>query len=104
MSCPYIYYKRALQYFAHALGRMEDSKLDKELFEETLNDRLEGFILEKKISFSEKDFYYTAGKATQCVIEEASKEGIDPLNASICGIDMFEGFIGLKKNGWKEIR
>lgn len=97
MGCPYIYYKRALQYFAHALACMEDSKLVKELFEETLDDRLEGFILEKKISLSEKDFYYTAGKAARCVIEEAYEEGIDPLNVSICGIDMFEDFIGLKE-------
>jgi hypothetical protein len=40
-------------------------------------------------------FYYDAGCASQSVIEEACKEGCDALNASICGIEEFEDFIGL---------
>ena len=34
MGCPYVYYKLALQYFAHALARRESAKLAKELAEE----------------------------------------------------------------------
>ena len=34
MGCPSIYYKRALQCFAHALIYMEDKDLAKELSEE----------------------------------------------------------------------
>ena len=98
MGCPYIYYKRALQYFAHALAYMEDSKLAKELSEETLDDRLEGFILYKKEQIEDKLFYYTAGQTSQCVIEQAYEEGCDPLNASISGINMFEDFIGIEFN------
>lgn len=97
MGCPYVYYKLALQYFAHALARRESAKLAKELAEESSDDRLEAFILEKKMTMSEKDFYYTAGKATQCVLEEAYQEGCDPLNASIGGLNMFEDFIGLEE-------
>ena len=48
MGCPSIYYKRALQCFAHALVYMDDSKLAKELLEEKSEDKLEKFILEKK--------------------------------------------------------
>ena len=98
MGCPYVYYKLALQYFAHALVYEENSKLAKELAEESSDDRLEAFILEKKIMMSEKDFYYIAGTATQCVLDEAYQEGCDPLNASIGGLDMFEKFIGLEKD------
>ena len=44
MGCPSIYYKRALQCFAHALVYMEDSKLAKELSEEKSEEKLETFI------------------------------------------------------------
>ena len=58
MGCPSIYYKRALQCFAHALVYMDDSKLAKELLEEKSEDKLEKFILEKKNTCNEKQFYY----------------------------------------------
>ena len=48
MGCPAIYYKRALQCFAHALVYMEDNKLAKELSEEKSEYKLEKFILDKK--------------------------------------------------------
>lgn len=96
MGCPHMYYKRALQYFAHALAYMEDSKLAKELYEETSEEKLETFILHKKEQIDEKLFYYDAGGAAQCVIEEACEEGCDPLNASFGGIAEFENFIGFE--------
>lgn len=93
MGCPSIYYKRALQCFAHALVYMEDSKLAKELSEE----KLEKFILEKKKTCNEKQFYYDAGRTSEYVLNEADEDGCDAFNACIGGINMFNSFIGLKE-------
>lgn len=98
MGCPHIYYLRALQYLAHALAYDNDIKLARGFSEETSEEKLEKYILSRKANLLEKDFYYAAGGATQCVIEEAYQEGTDPLNASICGIAKFEDFIGLEEN------
>ena len=96
MGCPSIYYKRALQCFAHALVYMEDSKLAKELSEEKSEEKLEAFILDKKKTYGEKQFYYDAGRIAECVLNEADKEGCDALNACIGGLYDFECFIGLE--------
>lgn len=95
MGCPSIYYKRALQCFAHALVYMDNNKLAKELSEEKSEERLEKFILDKKKSNNEKQFYYDAGRTVQAVLNEADKEGVDAFNACIGGLNMFEDFIGL---------
>ena len=94
MGCPHIYYIRALQCLAYALTV---GNLAKQMNQETSIEKLEKFILKRKQELSEKEFYYAAGGATQCVIEEAYEEGTDPLNASIGGIAMFEEFIGLEE-------
>ena len=96
MGCPSIYYKRALQCFAHALVYMEDSKLAKELSEEQSEDKLEKFILEKKKACNEKQFYYDAGRTSEYVLNEADKDGCDAFNACIGGLNMFDSFIGLE--------
>ena len=96
MGCPSIYYKRALQCFAHALVYMEDSKLAKELSEEKLEEKLEKFILEKKNTCNEKQFYYDAGRTVEYVLNEADKDDCDAVNACIGGLNMFDGFIGLE--------
>ena len=96
MGCPQIYYKRALQYFAHVLVYMEDDKLAKELSEEKSEEKLETFILDKKKICNEKQFYYDAGRTSEYVLNEASKEGCDALNACIGGLNMFDSFIGLE--------
>ena len=70
MGCPSIYYKRALQYFAHALVYMEDSKLAKELIEEKSEEKLESFISHKKKFYNEKQFYYDAGRTFEYVLNE----------------------------------
>ena len=95
MGCPHIYYIRALQMLAHALAYDTSVKLAKDLSEETDIEKLEKYILSRKAELSDKEFYYAAGCAAQCVIEEAYAEGCDPLNASIGGIATFEEFIGL---------
>lgn len=96
MGYPSIYYKRALQCFAHALVYMEDSKLAKELSEEKLEEKLEKFILEKKKTCDEKQFYYDAGRTAEYVSNEADKEGCDAFNACLGGLNMFHSFIGLE--------
>ena len=99
MGCPSIYYKRALQCFAHALVYMEDSKLAKELSEEKSEDKLEKFILEKKKTCNEKQFYYDVGRTAEYVLNEADEEGCDAFNACIGGLNMFDNFIGLEDDG-----
>lgn len=96
MGCPNMYYKRALQCFAHALIYMENNKLAKELYEEKSEDKLEKFILEKKKTCNEKQFYYDAGRTSEYVLNEADKEGCDAFNACIGGLNMFDDFIELK--------
>ena len=96
MGCPSIYYKRALQCFAHVLVCMEDKKLAKELSEEKSEEKLETFILEKKKTCNEKQFYYDAGRTAECVLNEADEEGRDAFNACIGGLNMFDSFIGLE--------
>lgn len=98
MGCPHIYYKQALQYFAHCLVFMENEKLAKEMSEEKSEEKLENFILEKKMRMEEKEFFYNAGRTSQCVLEEAEREGCDPLNAAIGGINMFEDFLGIRED------
>ena len=95
MGSPGMFYHRALQYFAHGLIYMQDTKMAKELFKEESVKKLEEFIQDIKPSIPEKRFYFDAGRTEQCVIEEAYEMGTDPLNASIAGLDIFEEFIGL---------
>ena len=96
MGYPSIYYKRALQCFAHALVHMEDSKLAKELLEEKSEERLESFILDKKKICNERQFYYDAGRTAEYMLNEADKEGCDAFNACLGGLNMFDNFIGLE--------
>ena len=98
MGCPSIYYKGALQCFAHALVYMDDSKLAKELLEEKSEDKLEKFILKKKKTCNEKQFYYDAGRTSEYVLNEADKEGCDAFNTCIGGLNMFDSFIGLEED------
>jgi hypothetical protein len=96
MGCPHVYYIRALQMLAHALAYNESPKLAKELSEEQDIEKLKEYILLRKTELPVQNFYYAAGGAAQCTINEAYEEGCDPLNASIGGIDLFENFIGLE--------
>ena len=96
MGCPSIYYKRVLQCFSHALVYTENKNLAKELLNEKSVEKLETFILDKKKSINEKQFYYNAGRATEYVLNEADEEGCDAFNACIGGLGMFDNFIGLE--------
>ena len=95
MGVPKWHYIRALQNFAHALSYNDSVKKARQLNEETSEEVLKQFILEKKEEISDKEFYYLAGRATQCTIEEAYEMGVDSLNAAAGGIGMFEEFIEL---------
>ncbi len=97
MGRPHIYYIRALQLMARVIAFETGEKLAREFDEELSEERLTAYLTTKKAELSEKDFYYVAGRATQATIEEAYEEGCDPLNACICGIDMFEDFVGLEE-------
>jgi hypothetical protein len=96
MGCPHIYYIRALQMLAHALAYNTSVKLAKELSEEQDIEKLKEYILARKIELPVQNFYYAAGGAAQCTINEAYEEGCDALNASLGGINLFEDFIGLE--------
>lgn len=99
MGSPSVYYKRALQDFACCLAYEEDNyKLAKELYVEDSVEKLESYILETKNKLDEKLFFYNAGLASQRILDDAEKEGCDPLNASIGGIAEFEYFIGLAED------
>ena len=98
MGVPEWHYKRALQNLAHALVYSESPKKAKQLYEETSEEVLKQFIFEKKAEISEKEFYYMAGRATQCTLDEAYDEGTDAFNAAAGGIWMFEEFIGIEES------
>ena len=95
MGVPEWHYKRALQNLAHALAYNESVKKAKQFYEETSEEVLKQFIFEKKAKISEKEFYYLAGRATQCAIDEAYDMGTDSFNAAACGIWLFEDLIGI---------
>jgi hypothetical protein len=96
MGVPEWHYIRALQNLAHALAYTENAKKAKQLNEEPSEEVLKQFIFEKKAEISEKEFYYLAGRATQCTIDEAYDMGTDPLNACIGGIGLFEELIDIE--------
>ena len=96
MGVPEWHYKRALQNLAHALAYKESVKKAKQFYEEASEEVLKQFIFEKKAEISEKEFYYLAGRATQCTIDEAYDEGTDAFNAAACGMWLFEDLIGIE--------
>ena len=98
IGVPKWHYIRALQNLAHALVYNESPKKAKQLNEETSEEVLTNFIFEKKEEISEKEFYYLAGRATQCTIDEAYDEGTDAFNAAAGGIGMFEELIGIEES------
>lgn len=96
MGNPSIFYKRALQSFAHCLAAEEDKwSLAKQLYEEDSEEILEEYILKRKSEMDERQFFYDAGRTCQVIFHEEHEEGCDALNASIGGINGFDYFIGL---------
>jgi hypothetical protein len=97
MGVPEWHYKRALQNLAHALAYTESPKKARQLNEETSEEVLKQFIFEEKEKISTKEFYYLAGRATQCTIDEAYDMGTDAFNAAAGGIGLFEELIGIEE-------
>lgn len=97
MGVPERHYKRALQNLAHGLAYNESPKKARQLNEETSEEVLKQFIFGKKEEISEKEFYYMAGRATQCTIDEAYDEGTDAFNAAAGGVGLFEELIGIEE-------
>lgn len=97
MGNPHIYYKRALQNFAHCLATEEDKwSLAKQLYDEESEEVLEEYILKRKSEMDERLFFYDAGRTCQVIFHETYEEGCDPLNASCGGIGEFNVFIDLE--------
>ena len=97
MGNPSIFYKRALQNFAHCLAAEENQwALAKKLYEEESEEVLEEYILKRKSEMDEQLFFYDAGRTCQVIFHEAYEEGCDAMNASCGGIGEFNSFIGLK--------
>jgi hypothetical protein len=97
MGNPSIFYKRALQNFAHCLAAEEDKwALAKQLYAEESEEILEEYILKCKSEMDEIRFFYDAGRTCQVIFHEAYEEGCDAINASIGGVSEFDSFIGLK--------
>jgi hypothetical protein len=97
MGVPEWHYIRALQNLAHALAYTESAKNARQLNEETSEEVLKQFIFEEKEKISPKEFYYLAGRATQCTIDEAYDIGTDAFNAAAGGVGLFEELIGIEE-------
>ena len=92
-----IYYKKCLQYFAYALASMENRKSAEKFLNETSDEKLEQFILEKKSLMDIRQYYFEAGRATQYMIEEVDRDDtIDGFNAAAAGVSEFMQFLELK--------
>lgn len=98
MGCPHMFYKMALQDFAHCLTYMDDTKLAKELSTEESEEKLEQYILQKKEQIEEKEFFFEAGRTFEHVANEAYEMGNDAMNASLGGLYEFECLIGLRND------
>ena len=101
MGNPDIYCQKALQYFAHSLIYCDNVKQAKEFLDENNNQKLIDFLQMKKASMSDVNFAFEAGRCYQMILDEASKEGTDSLNASIAGVDMFLDAIGIQITGYE---
>lgn len=97
MGCPNVYYRSALQAFAHNLNYSTDKERAKILYGEEAVSVLEEEIMRWKDNLSVKEFYYQAGRTTEYVLNEVDKnDGCDGFNACCGGLNMFEQFIGIK--------
>jgi hypothetical protein len=97
MGNPSIFYKRALQNFAHCLAAEENKwALAKQMYTEECEETLEEYIMKRKSEMDERQFYYDAGRACQVIFHEAMEEGCDAMNASCGGVSEFASFIGLE--------
>ena len=96
MGCPDIYYKKVLQAFCYDLAYDTNEEDANKLYREQNNEKLENFILEKKNSMKEQQFYYEAGMTTQSLLCAANEDGIDAFNACLGGVFQFECLIGVE--------
>lgn len=97
MGNPSIFYKRALQNFAHCLAAEENKwTLARQLYIEESEEALEEYILKRKSKMDSQQFFFDAGRACQIVFHEATEEGCDAMNASCGGLSSFAAFLGLE--------
>lgn len=99
MGNPSIFYKRALQNFAHCLAAEENKwTLARQMYEEDSEEVLEEYILKRKSEMDKQQFFFDAGRACQVIFHEATEEGCDAMNASCGGVSEFVSFIGLEED------
>lgn len=99
MGNPMWSYLEALQNFAYILIVQDNKKLAMELYEERSYQKLEEYIEAKRNVFSEKEWFYYAGMASERTLNRIYKEdGNDAFNAACGGLRMFDEFIGLMED------
>jgi len=96
MGCPSLYYKKALQAFAHSLNYVGDHNKAREMFCEEDTNVLENEIMSHKNKLPDNRFYFDAGKASEYVLNASDKnDGCDGFNACLGGLYDFESWLEL---------
>ena len=94
MGCPEMYYKEALQKFAHSLYFDSNKKKARQLADEESIKELEDAIRTQKESINVIDFVFDAGISAGMVLESSDRDdGCDGFNACLGGLSDFEDFI-----------
>ena len=94
MGCPAIYYKKALQKFAHSLYFDSNKMKAEQLADEESIKELEDAIRSEKENTNVIDFVFDAGISAGMVLESANRDGgCDGFNACLGGLSCFEDFI-----------
>lgn len=94
MGCPDIYYREALQRFAHNLLIGVDANRAEQIANEKSIEKLEYVIREQKNNTNTTDFIFDAGIVAGIVLKCADRDdGCDGFNACLGGISEFEEFV-----------
>ena len=94
MGCPDIYYRKALQRFAHNLLIGVDAYKAEQMTNEKSIAKLEHEISEQRKNVDAIDFIFDAGIVAGIVLKCADRDdGCDGFNACLGGVSEFEEFV-----------
>lgn len=94
MGCPDIYYREALQRFAHNLLIGADANKAAQMSNEKSIEKLEYEIREQRKNTDDADFVFDAGIVAGAILICADRDGgCDGFNACLSGISEFEEFV-----------
>lgn len=94
MGCPDIYYRKALQRFAHNLLIGVDAYKAEQMTNEKSIAKLEHEIREQRKHVDAIDFIFDAGIVAGIVLKCADRDdGCDGFNACLGGVSEFEEFV-----------